>query len=77
MAVVNAAEQGQGLALVRWSLAADALAQQRVVLAHPQALRYARSYYFVCPESYLSLPNVAAFREWLIGVVATSPKPVE
>jgi LysR family glycine cleavage system transcriptional activator len=77
MAVVNAAEQGQGLALVRWSLAADALAQQRVVLAHPQALRYARSYYFVCPESYLSLPHVAAFREWLIGVVATSPKPVE
>ena len=77
VAVVHAAEQGHGLALVRWSLAADAIAEGRVVLAHPQALRYSRSYYFVCPESYLPLPKVAAFREWLIGVVATSPKPTD
>jgi LysR family glycine cleavage system transcriptional activator len=75
VAVIHAAEQGQGLALVRWSLAADEIANGRVVLAHPQALRFARSYYFVCPESYLALPKVAAFREWLITVADASPKP--
>jgi len=75
VAVVHAAEQGQGLALVRWSLAADQIAQGHVVLAHPHALRFARSYHFVCPESYLSLPKVAAFREWLLAVAESSPKP--
>ena len=75
VAVIHAAEQGQGLALVRWSLAADEIAKGRVVLAHPQALRFARSYYFVCPESYLALPNVSAFREWIIAVARSSPKP--
>lgn len=64
-----------GLALGRWSLAADEIAEGHVVLAHPQALRFARSYYFVCPDSYLTLPNVAAFREWLIAVAESSPKP--
>jgi LysR family glycine cleavage system transcriptional activator len=75
VAVVHAAEQGQGLALARWSLAAHQIADGRVVLAHPQALRFARSYYFVCPEPYLALPKVAAFREWLIAVAESSPKP--
>ena len=75
VAVVHAAEQGQGLALVRWSLAAHQIADGHIVLAHPQALRFARSYYFVCPEPYLALPKVAAFREWLLAVAESSPKP--
>jgi LysR family glycine cleavage system transcriptional activator len=75
VAVAHAAEQGQGLALVRWSLAADQIAEGRVVLAHPQALRFARSYYFVCPEPYLTLPKVAAFRDWMRCVAESSPKP--
>jgi LysR family glycine cleavage system transcriptional activator len=76
VAVAHAAEQGQGLALVRWSLAADQIAEGRVVLAHPQALRFARSYYFVCPEPYLTLPKVAAFRDWMRSVAESSPKPL-
>jgi LysR family glycine cleavage system transcriptional activator len=75
VAVVHAAEQGHGLALVRWSLAAHQIADGHIVLAHPQALRFARSYYFVCPEPYLALPKVAAFREWLLAVAESSPKP--
>ncbi len=75
VAVVHAAEQGQGLALVRWSLAADEIAEGHVVLAHPHALRFASNYYFVCPESYLTLPKVAAFREWVLAVAEASPKP--
>jgi LysR family glycine cleavage system transcriptional activator len=75
VAVVNAAEQGHGLALVRWSLAAGQIAEGRVVLAHPQALRFASSYYFVCPEPYLTLPKVAAFRDWMRSVAQLSPTP--
>lgn len=75
VAVVHSAEQGQGLALVRWSLAADAIAAGHVVLAHPQALQFARSYYFVCPESYLTMPKVSEFRAWLMAVAESSPKP--
>jgi len=75
IAVVHAAQQGQGLALVLWSLAADQIAQGHVVLAHPHALRFASGYHFVCPESYLALPKVAAFREWLLAVAESSPKP--
>jgi LysR family glycine cleavage system transcriptional activator len=75
VAVVRAAEQGQGLALARWSLAADEIAKGHVVLAHPHALRFASSYYFVCPDSYLVLPKVAAFRDWLRAVAESSPKP--
>jgi LysR family glycine cleavage system transcriptional activator len=75
VAVVHAARQGLGLALARWSLAAEDLAKGHVVLAHPQALRFTRSYYFVCPESYLKIPKVAAFRKWLLGVAKASPRP--
>ena len=75
VAVLHAAAQGQGLALVRWSLAADDIEKKRVVLAHPHALRFARSYYFVCPEPYLAMPKVTAFRDWLHAVAAASPTP--
>jgi LysR family transcriptional regulator, glycine cleavage system transcriptional activator len=75
VAVVHAAKQGLGLALARWSLAADEIAKGHVVPAHPQALRFTRSYYFVCPESYLTLPKVAAFRKWLLAAAKSSPKP--
>ena len=75
VAVVQAAKQGLGLALTRWSLAADEIAKGHVVLAHPHALRFSRSYYFVCPESYLTLPKVAAFRTWVIAAAEASPKP--
>jgi LysR family glycine cleavage system transcriptional activator len=73
--VLRAAEQGHGLALARWSLAASSLAAGTLVLAHPIALRFARSYYFVCPPSYLTMRKVAAFRDWLASAAAGSPKP--
>jgi LysR family glycine cleavage system transcriptional activator len=71
--VVEAAEQGQGLALVRMSIAVDAIAAGRVVRAHPDSVRFGRSYYFVCPEAYLRLPKVAKFREWIFDAAAKWP----
>ena len=73
--VLEAAEQGQGLALARWSLAMPSIASGQLVLAHPRAVPFARSYYFVCPESYRALSKVATFLEWLSATSASFPKP--
>ncbi len=73
--VLEAAEQGQGLALARWSLATPSLASGQLVLAHPRAVPFPRSYYFVCPESYRTLSKVATFLEWLSATSASFPKP--
>ena len=75
--VLHAAEQGQGLALSRWSLAAAAVGTGRLVMPTTRALPFVFGYYFVCPESYLSLAKVVKFREWLMAEAACSPKPTE
>ena len=86
LTVLAAAEQGQGLALTRWSIAARDLESGRVVLASSRVVPCPRAYYFVCPETYLQLPKVARWLEWLRrmasdftpppGVTITSPAPV-
>jgi LysR family transcriptional regulator, glycine cleavage system transcriptional activator len=75
VAVLRAAEQGHGLALSRWSLAASAVAAGTLVLAHPKALHFSRSYYFVCPESYLGMRKIADFRNWVVAAAAQAPRP--
>jgi LysR family glycine cleavage system transcriptional activator len=63
--VLAAAEEGLGYALARWSLVARSLEQGRVQIAADNALPYQWSYYFVCPDAYLSMPKVLHFRDWL------------
>lgn len=75
LTVLAAAEQGQGLALTRWALAAQDLANGRIVRASAQVLPCPRSYYFVCPESYLELPKLQRLLAWLREVAAVSPRP--
>ena len=65
LALQAAAEQGQGLALTRWSIAAQDLANGRIVRASERAIRHPRSYWFVCPEGYLSMPKVQRLLAWL------------
>ncbi len=73
--VVRAAEAGQGFALVRWSLAYEPIRDGRLVLASPRIVKAPRSYYFVCPPSYISMEKVTAFREWLFEQAARAPLP--
>jgi LysR family transcriptional regulator, glycine cleavage system transcriptional activator len=75
LTVLAAAEQGQGLALTRWTLAAQDLANGRIARASAQVLPCPRSYYFVCPESYLELPKLQRLLAWLREVAAVSPRP--
>jgi LysR family glycine cleavage system transcriptional activator len=75
LTVLAAAEQGQGLALTRWALAAQDIANGRLVRASVQVLPCPRAYYFVCPESYLELPKVQQLLAWLREVAAAFPGP--
>jgi LysR family transcriptional regulator, glycine cleavage system transcriptional activator len=75
LTVLAAAEQGQGLALTRWSLVQQDLASGRIVRASDQVVPCPRSYYFVCPESYLALPKVQQLLEWLREMTSAFPRP--
>src|SRR5215469_4714775 len=73
LTVLAAAEQGQGLALTRWALAAHDLANGRIVRASAQVLPCPRSYSFVCPESAVALPKLQQLLAWLLEVAAAFP----
>jgi LysR family glycine cleavage system transcriptional activator len=75
LTVLAAAEQGQGFALTRWSLAAADLASGRLVRASKNVAPCPRSYYFVCPEAYLAMPKVKLLRDWLRAVADAFPRP--
>jgi LysR family transcriptional regulator, glycine cleavage system transcriptional activator len=75
VSVIMAAEQGLGFALVRWSLAASDLQAGRLAFASPVALPYRWAYHFVCPKSYVAMPKIAKFLEWLRGSVKAFHEP--
>lgn len=75
VAALNAAEQGQGLALARWSLVAGDLASGRLVRPSAQSVRQQHSYYFVAPAHHFELPKVIRFRDWLHEVCSQFPPP--
>src|SRR6516225_11195642 len=75
LTVLAAAEQGQGLALTRWTLAAPDLGNGRLVRASAQILPCPRAYYFVCPENYLELPKIQQLLAWLREAAAAFPGP--
>jgi LysR family glycine cleavage system transcriptional activator len=65
-AVLAAAEQGQGLALARWSLVAGDLAAGRLARPSDQSVRQKSAYYFVAPPHQFELPKVQHFRDWIM-----------
>jgi LysR family transcriptional regulator, glycine cleavage system transcriptional activator len=75
VAVIRAAEAGQGLALGRWSLVSREVAEGRLVIASRKIVVMPLAYYFVCPASYLSLEKISVLREWLLGQAQSSPRP--
>jgi LysR family glycine cleavage system transcriptional activator len=66
-ALLSAAIEGLGFAIVRWTLAAAELQTGRIALASESARPFRFAYYFVCPEAYLTLPKVSALRDWLLA----------
>ena len=72
--VVRAAEAGQGLALIRWSLVGDSVTNGRLAVAG-RAVHSPQAYHFVCPPAHLALEKVAIFRQWLRSECARFPSP--
>jgi LysR family glycine cleavage system transcriptional activator len=67
LSILMAAEQGQGIALTRWSLVARDIAAGRLVRPIDTVVRTDWSYWFVAPPHYYDLPKVVAFRDWIMG----------
>src|SRR5260370_39403139 len=68
--LVDAAVDGQGVALARTALAAWDIINGRLVRPINVSLRMSNTYWIVCPKVTWSVPKVAAFRKWLLAEAA-------
>jgi LysR family glycine cleavage system transcriptional activator len=64
--VIDAAVDGQGVALARTTLAAWDLLNGRLVRPFATALPISKTYWIVCPKATAMLPKIATFRDWLL-----------
>ncbi len=69
---LQAAVQGQGVALGNTALVADDLAAGRLVWPFALCLPTMFAYYVVCPEGRADEPTITAFRDWLLAEAASS-----
>lgn len=67
--LLQAAIDGQGVALVRRSIATHDLVAGRLVRPFDIDAQSTSSYYFVCPPPLLPSPRVQAFRSWIFEEV--------
>ncbi len=68
--LIDAAVDGQGIALARTTLAAWDLLGGRLVRPFAAALRLAKSYWIVCPQATAMLPKLQKARAWLVAEAA-------
>lgn len=74
-AIVRAAQAGTGLALARWSLVADEVAQGHLAVASRRIATFARAYWLVYPPKYRQLEKLAVFSSWLRAQAASFAPP--
>jgi LysR family glycine cleavage system transcriptional activator len=67
---IDAAINGQGVALARTTLAAWDLINGRLARPFPDALRLSRTYWIVCPKATAARPKIVTFRDWLLAEAA-------
>jgi LysR family transcriptional regulator, glycine cleavage system transcriptional activator len=68
--IIDAAVDGQGIALARTTLAAWDLINGRLVRPLSETLRLSKTYWIVCPKATAALPKIKTFREWLLAEAA-------
>jgi LysR family transcriptional regulator, glycine cleavage system transcriptional activator len=64
---IDAAADGQGIALARTALAVWDLLAGRLVRPFGLALPVPYAYWIVCPKATANLPKIVAFSDWLIS----------
>jgi len=68
--VIDAAINGQGVALARTTLAAWDIINGRLVRPFPESIPVSRTYWIVCPKATAALPKIMTFRDWLLAEAA-------
>jgi LysR family glycine cleavage system transcriptional activator len=68
--LIDAAVDGQGVALARTALAAWDLINGRLVRPVDVSLRMAKTYWIVCPKATARVPKIVTFRNWLLAEAA-------
>jgi LysR family glycine cleavage system transcriptional activator len=68
--LIDAAADGQGIALARTTLAAWDLINKRLIRPFATALPLSKTYWIVCPRAAAMLPKIAMFRDWLLAEAA-------
>jgi LysR family glycine cleavage system transcriptional activator len=64
--LIDAAIDGQGIALARTALAAWDLINGRLVRPVDVSVRMANTYWIVCPKAASNVPKIATFRKWVL-----------
>lgn len=72
--IIDAAVDGQGIALARTGLAAWDLINGRLVRPFSLALPVSYAYWIVCPKPTAKLPKIVTFRQWLLEEAANDEK---
>jgi LysR family glycine cleavage system transcriptional activator len=67
---IDAAVDGQGIALARTALAAWDILSGRLVRPFELGLKADYAYWIVCPKPTADLPKISTFREWLLAEAA-------
>jgi LysR family transcriptional regulator, glycine cleavage system transcriptional activator len=75
--LIDAAADGQGVALARTTLAAWDLIHGRLVRPFPIAVSLSKSYWIVCPKASANLPKLVAFRDWLVAQASQDSRQLE
>ncbi len=68
--LIDAAIDGQGIALARTALAAWDLINGRLVRPVDVSLRIANTYWIICPKAASNIPKTATFRNWVLAETA-------
>jgi LysR family glycine cleavage system transcriptional activator len=68
--LIDAAIDGQGIALARTALAAWDLINGRLLRPVDVSLRMANTYWIVCPKSASGVRKIATFRNWVLAEAA-------
>jgi LysR family glycine cleavage system transcriptional activator len=75
--LIDAAIDGQGIALARSALAAWDLLNGRLVRPFAMTLPLSKSYWIVCPKATSTLPKITRAREWLRAEAAEDLRRLE
>jgi LysR family transcriptional regulator, glycine cleavage system transcriptional activator len=71
---IDAAVDGQGVALARTALASSDMIAGRLLRPFTHALAAPYAFWIVCPEPAAALPKTAAFRRWLLQEAAADAR---